>query len=91
MSEKSSGSLARVLLLNDDQTPMEFVIELLERVFDKDREAATRLMLEIHHKGIGTCGIYPWEAADAKASEVREFVRQHQHPLQCVVERSSSI
>jgi ATP-dependent Clp protease adapter protein ClpS len=88
--DEPSGLLAEVRLLNDDYTPMEFVVHVLERVFDKDREAATRIMLEIHNEGVGTCGVYPFDVADAKVTEVRDFARQHQHPLQCVLERSSS-
>jgi ATP-dependent Clp protease adaptor protein ClpS len=85
-----TGLLAEVRLLNDDYTPMEFVVHVLERVFDKDRETATRIMLEIHDKGVGTCGIYPYDAADAKVTEVLSFAREHQHPLHCVLERGSS-
>ena len=91
LSEKPAGLLARVLLLNDDFTPMEFVVHVLERVFDKDRETATRIMLDIHKEGTGTCGIYPYDAAEAKVSEVLDLAREHQHPLQCVLEPSSSI
>jgi ATP-dependent Clp protease adapter protein ClpS len=91
VSDRPSGLSARVLLLNDDYTPMEFVVHVLERVFDKDRETATRIMLEVHHKGILACGIYPYDAAVAKVREVLDFAREHQHPLQCVLERSSSI
>jgi ATP-dependent Clp protease adaptor protein ClpS len=69
---------------------MEFVVEVLEGVFGKDRETATRIMLEVHHAGYGICGIYPYDIADAKMTEVINFARQHQHPLQCVLERSSS-
>jgi ATP-dependent Clp protease adapter protein ClpS len=83
LSDKPSGLLAEVLLLNDDYTPMEFVVHVLERVY-KDRETARRIMLETHNKGTGTCGIYPYDAADAKVREVLEFAREHQHPLQCV-------
>jgi ATP-dependent Clp protease ATP-binding subunit ClpA len=90
VSDQPPGLLAKVLLLNDDYTPMEFVVHVLERVFDKDHETATRLMLEIHHKGTGTCGIYPHDAADAKVREVRDLAREHQYPLQSVLERSSS-
>jgi ATP-dependent Clp protease adaptor protein ClpS len=82
--------LAEVRLLNDDYTPMEFVVHVLERVFDKDRETATRIMLEIHNEGVGTCGIYPYDAADAKVTQVLSFAREHQHPLLCVLEPSSS-
>ena len=86
----SSGLLAKVLLLNDDHTPMEFVIHVLERVFEMDRERATRLMLAIHNKGVGTCGVYRYDVAQAKATEVLDFARRHRHPLQCVLERSTS-
>ena len=65
---------------------MEFVVHVLERVFDKDRETATRIMLEIHNGGTGTCRIYPYDAADAKVREVLDFAREHQQPLQCVLE-----
>ena len=85
-----SGLLTEVRLLNDDYTPMEFVVHVLERVFGKDRETATRIMLEIHNEGVGACGIYPHHVADAKMTEVLDLARQHQHPLQCVLERSSS-
>ena len=91
VSDKASGLLAEVRLLNDDYTPMEFVVNVLECVFDKDRETASRIMFEIHYDGVATCGIYPYDAADAKVREVLDFARKHQHPLQCVLERSSSI
>jgi ATP-dependent Clp protease adapter protein ClpS len=89
ISDKPSG-LAEVRLLNDDYTPMEFVVYVLERMFDKDRETAMRIMLEIHEAGVGTCGIYPYDAADAKVTEVLSFAREHQHPLHCVLVQSSS-
>src|SRR5262249_11760532 len=69
ISVQPSGSSAKVLLLNDDYTPMEFVVHVLERMFDKDRETAVRIMLEIHNEGAGICGIYPYDAADAKVTE----------------------
>lgn len=81
-------SLYRVLLLNDDYTPMEFVIHVLERFFQKDREAATRIMLHVHKHGVGECGIYTYEVAETKVTQVMDFARQHQHPLQCVMEKS---
>jgi ATP-dependent Clp protease adaptor protein ClpS len=87
-SDARSGLLAEVRLLNDDHTPMKFVVQVLEEIFGKDFEAATRIMLEIHHGGVGTCGIYPYDIADAKMTEVINFARQHAHPLQCVLERS---
>ncbi|WP_371275557.1 ATP-dependent Clp protease adapter ClpS [Zhengella sp.] len=80
-------SLYRVLLLNDDYTPMEFVIHVLERFFFKDRENATRIMLHVHNHGVGECGVYTYEVAETKVSQVMDFARQHQHPLQCVMEK----
>jgi ATP-dependent Clp protease adaptor protein ClpS len=80
-------SFYRVLLLNDDYTPMEFVVHVLERFFNKDREAATRIMLHVHHHGIGECGIYTYEVAETKVTQVMDFARKHQHPLQCVMEK----
>jgi ATP-dependent Clp protease adaptor protein ClpS len=80
-------SLYRVLLLNDDYTPMEFVVHVLERFFSKDREAATRIMLHVHHHGIGECGVFTYEVAETKVTQVMDFARKHQHPLQCVMEK----
>ena len=80
-------SLYRVLILNDDYTPMEFVVHVLERFFQKDREAATRIMLHVHNHGVGECGIYTFEVAETKVSQVMDFARQNQHPLQCVMEK----
>jgi ATP-dependent Clp protease adaptor protein ClpS len=80
-------SLYRVLLLNDDYTPMEFVIHVLEKFFNKGREDATRVMLHVHHHGVGECGIYTFEVAETKVTQVMDFARQHQHPLQCVMEK----
>ncbi len=80
-------SLYRVLILNDDYTPMEFVIHILERFFQKDRESATRIMLHVHHHGVGECGVYTFEVAETKVSQVMDFARQNQHPLQCVMEK----
>jgi len=88
-SDTPSGLLAEVRLLNDDYTPMEFVIQILEGVFGKDRETATRIMLEVHNEGYGACGIYPYDIADAKVTEVINFARRREHPLQCVLEPSS--
>lgn len=81
-------SLYRVLLLNDDYTPMEFVIHVLERFFQKDREGATRVMLHVHNHGVGECGVYTYEVAETKVTQVMDFARQHQHPLQCVMEKN---
>ncbi len=80
-------NLYRVLILNDDYTPMEFVVHVLERFFGKDHEAATRIMLHVHHHGIGECGIYTYEVAETKVTQVMDFARKHQHPLQCVMEK----
>jgi ATP-dependent Clp protease adaptor protein ClpS len=77
----------RVLLLNDDYTPMEFVVHVLERFFNKDREAATQIMLHVHHHGIGECGVFTYEVAETKVTQVMDFARKHQHPLQCVMEK----
>ena len=88
-SDTPSGLLAEVRLLNDDHTPMAFVIWVLEEVFGKDREAAVRIMYETHHEGIGCCGIYPYDVADAKVTAVLDLARRHEHPLQCVLQQSS--
>jgi ATP-dependent Clp protease adaptor protein ClpS len=86
-TQTKKPSLYRVLLLNDDYTPMEFVVHVLERFFNKDREAATRIMLHVHHHGIGECGVYTYEVAETKVTQVMDFARKHQHPLQCVMEK----
>jgi ATP-dependent Clp protease adaptor protein ClpS len=80
-------SLYRVLLLNDDYTPMEFVVIVLERFFQKGREDATRIMLHVHQHGVGECGTYTYEVAETKVTQVMDFARKHQHPLQCVMEK----
>jgi len=80
-------SLYKVLLLNDDYTPMEFVVHVLERYFGKGREEATRIMLHVHHKGVGICGVFTYEIAETKVTQVMDFSRQHDHPLQCTMEK----
>jgi ATP-dependent Clp protease adaptor protein ClpS len=80
-------SLYRVLILNDDYTPMEFVVHVLERFFNKDVEAATKIMLHVHHHGIGECGVYTYEIAETKVTQVMDFAKKHKHPLQCVMEK----
>ena len=80
-------SMYRMLLLNDDYTPMEFVVHVLERFFNKSREAATEIMLHVHHRGVGVCGVYTYEIAETKVSQVVDFARRHQHPLQCTMEK----
>ena len=80
-------SLYRVLLLNDDYTPMEFVVLILQDVFNKTREDAMRIMLHVHTQGVGECGIYPFEVAETKVTRVMDTARKNQHPLQCVMEK----
>jgi len=80
-------NLYKVLLLNDDYTPMDFVILVLQRYFGKDQEEATRIMLHVHHKGVGICGVYTFEVAETKVTLVMDFSRQHGHPLQCTMEK----
>jgi ATP-dependent Clp protease adaptor protein ClpS len=80
-------NLYRVLILNDDYTPMEFVVHVLEKFFQKDAEAATKIMLHVHHHGIGECGTFTYEIAETKVTQVMDFARKHQHPLQCVMEK----
>lgn len=80
-------NLYRVLLLNDDYTPMEFVIHVLEHFFQKDREQATRIMLHVHNHGVGECGVFTFEVAETKVTQVMDFAREHHHPLQCVMEK----
>ena len=77
----------RVLLMNDDYTPMEFVVHVLEQFFQKGREDATRIMLHVHQHGVGECGVYTFEVAETKVTQVMDFARKHQHPLQCVMEK----
>lgn len=79
--------LYRVLLLNDDYTPMEFVIHVLMRFFNKSEEDATEVMLHVHHNGVGQCGVYTFEIAETKVAQVMNFAREKHHPLQCVMEK----
>ncbi len=80
-------SLYKVLLLNDDYTPMEFVVHVLEKFFNKGRQEATTIMLKVHHEGVGICGVYTYEVAESKVTLVMDFSRQHGHPLQCTLEK----
>ena len=80
-------SLYRVLILNDDYTPMEFVVHVLERFFSKSPEDAHQVMLHVHNHGVGICGVYTYEVAETKVSKVIDFARQNQHPLQCTMEK----
>ncbi len=78
----------KVLLLNDDYTPMDFVVIVLQKIFALSREKATQIMLKVHREGMGICGIYPKDVAATKVEQVRSYVKQHQHPLQCVMEEN---
>ena len=80
-------SMYKVLMLNDDYTPMEFVVHVLERFFHKNRDEATRIMLHVHQRGVGICGVYTYEVAETKVTQVMDFARRHQHPLQCTLEK----
>ena len=80
--------LYRVVLINDDYTPMEFVVDILESVFGMERTRATQVMLEVHTKGKGVCGVYNFEIAETKVAQVMSIARQHQHPLLCTMEES---
>jgi ATP-dependent Clp protease adaptor protein ClpS len=80
--------LYQVILLNDDYTPMEFVVDVLERIFGMDRTTATRVMLEVHTRGKGVCGVFTFEIAETKVAQVTTYARQHQHPLLCTMEET---
>ena len=80
-------SMYKVLMLNDDYTPMEFVVHVLERVFSKNGDDATRIMLHVHQKGVGVCGVYTYEVAETKVTQTMDLARKHQHPLQCALEK----
>ena len=82
-----SPVLYKVLLLNDDYTPMEFVVHILEKIFGKTREEAVEVMLHVHRHGVGICGVFTFEVAETKVAQVIEFSRRHQHPLQCTMEK----
>ena len=77
----------KVLLLNDDYTPMEFVVLVLEKFFNKSKQEATDIMLHVHRKGVGICGVYTFEVAETKVSQVMDFARTHEQPLQCTMEK----
>jgi ATP-dependent Clp protease adaptor protein ClpS len=80
-------AMYKVLMLNDDYTPMEFVVHVLERFFQKTREEATRIMLHVHRRGVGVCGAFTYEVAETKVTQVMDLARQNQHPLQCTIEK----
>ena len=79
--------LYKVMLLNDDYTPMEFVVHVLERYFSMNNQRATEVMLHVHQRGVGVCGVYTYEVAETKVTQVMDLARQHQHPLQCTIEK----
>lgn len=81
-------SMYRVIMLNDDYTPMEFVVMVLERFFSKSNDEATQIMLHVHQKGVGVCGVYTYEISETKVTQVMDLARQHQHPLQCTLEKA---
>lgn len=80
-------SMYRVLLLNDDFTPMDFVVHVLEKFFGKNRQEATEIMLQVHRRGVGVCGVYTYEVAETKVNLVMDYARKNEHPLQCTMEK----
>jgi ATP-dependent Clp protease adaptor protein ClpS len=80
-------AMYKVLMLNDDYTPMEFVVHVLEGFFAMSNEQAMRIMLHVHQKGVGVCGVFTYEVAETKLNQVTDLARQHQHPLQCTIEK----
>lgn len=87
-AKSKKPSQYKVLMLNDDYTPMEFVVMVLKRFFRMDLDQATRVMLHVHQRGVGVCGIFPYEVAETKVNQVMDFARQNQHPLQCTLEKA---
>ena len=79
--------LHKVILLNDDYTPMEFVVAVLRKYFSKGPDEATRIMLHVHQHGVGECGVFTYEVAETKVTQVMDYARKHQHPLQCIMEK----
>ena len=86
-SETKKPSMYKVLLLNDDYTPMEFVVVVLMRFFGMDEQRATTIMLHVHRRGVGVCGVYSYEVAETKVKQVSDFSRRNEHPLQCTMEK----
>ena len=80
----------KVLLLNDDYTPMEFVVHVLQKFFNKNQQAATNIMLHVHRRGVGVCGVYTYEVAETKVNQTMDLARKNQHPLQCTMEKDGS-
>ncbi len=89
-SRTKRPSMYKVLMLNDDYTPMEFVVHVLERFFGMGHEQATQIMLHVHQRGVGVCGVFTYEVAETKVTQVMDLARQHQHPLQCTIEKDGS-
>ena len=87
-SKVTPPPLYTVLLLNDDFTPMDFVVTVIQKFFGLDREQATRIMLKVHREGVGVCGVFPRDVAATKVEQVSTYARQHQHPLACVMEEN---
>ncbi|MGY6551235.1 MAG: ATP-dependent Clp protease adapter ClpS [Erythrobacter sp.] len=87
LTKPKKPSQYKVLMLNDDYTPMEFVVMVLKRFFGMDLEQATRVMLHVHQRGVGVCGIFTYEVAETKVNQVMDFARKNQHPLQCTLEK----
>ena len=86
-SKTKKPSMYKVLMLNDDYTPMEFVVHILEHYFSRSHEEATQIMLHVHQKGVGICGVYTYEVAETKVNQTMELAQQNQHPLQCTIEK----
>jgi ATP-dependent Clp protease adaptor protein ClpS len=86
-TQTKKPSLYKVLILNDDYTPMEFVVFVIERFFNKSREEATRIMLHVHQTGVGLCGVFTYEVAETKVAQVLDMARRNEHPLQCTMEK----
>lgn len=86
-AQTKKPSMYRVLLLNDDFTPMDFVVHVLERFFGKNRQEATEIMLHVHRRGVGVCGTYTYEVAETKVALVMDYARKNEHPLQCTMEK----
>ncbi|MGH8743709.1 MAG: ATP-dependent Clp protease adapter ClpS [Burkholderiales bacterium] len=87
-SKLKAPPMFKVVLLNDDYTPMDFVVAVLQTIFFMNREQATQIMLKVHREGMGVCGVYPKDVAATKVEQVVSFAKQHQHPLQCVMEET---
>lgn len=89
-SRTKKPSMYKVLMLNDDYTPMEFVVYVLQRFFTLPHERATQVMLHVHQRGVGICGVYTYEIAETKVNQVMDLARENQHPLQCTIEKDGA-